>query len=221
MVGISNSVFRLTTSIRSNSGAAWATAADIKENRVHSVMRWPGRTERGEVKAPTELFYEDDELLWGFEVPMDADPVRWFKLLLLKEEDLDDDVKASEPLLRARKMLRENNKTAVDLVADYLRKLWQHTLQDIIDDRKEYIVDALRLHVVITVPAIWKGYARQAMETAARQAGILAPRSAGNTTLSFAPEPEAAALATLSEPGRRYQENDVYVVCDAGGGTVV
>lgn len=193
---------------------------DIKEGQVYPVTRWPG-CNREEAKAPTELFYEDDKLLWGFEVPNDADPVRWFKLLLLKEEDLDPDTRVSEPLLRARKMLKENGKSETDLIADYLRKLWQHVLAVMAQDRGKTIVDELRFHVVITVPAIWKGYARQGMKKAAKQSGVLDHRAAGQTTLSFVPEPEAAALATLSEPGRKVQPNDVFVVCDAGGGTVV
>lgn len=46
-------------------------------------------------------------------------------------------------------------------------------------------------------------------------------RPAGKTTISFAPEPEAAALATISEQGYGVKAGDVYVICDAGGGTVV
>ena len=83
------------------------------------------------------------------------------------------------------------------------------------------MVDGFTFHVVITVPAIWKGYARQDMEAAARQAGILDHRLAGPTTLGFSPEPEAAALATMCEIGVPIAEDDAYVICDAGGGTVV
>lgn len=118
-------------------------------------------------------------------------------------------------------MLREHDKTAVDLVADYLKEFWSHILSTINRARGESVVDALRFHVVITVPAIWKGYARQSMEQAAKKAGIMARRAAGRTTLSFAPEPEAAALSTLTEPGRRPKKGDVFIICDAGGGTVV
>lgn len=206
-----------------NSGAAWATLDDIKEGQVYPIVQWPGTKigNREEAKAPTELFYEDSKTLWGYEVPVDADPVRWFKLLLLKDEDVQENVKTSEPILRAKKMLREEEKSAVDLIADYLRLLWQHVVQSIETSRTKLIVDELRFHIVITVPAIWKGYARQRMQDAAKQGGLLDQRSAGPTTMSFAPEPEAAALATLSEPGRKFQHGDVFVVCDAGGGTVV
>ncbi|KAF3006150.1 hypothetical protein E8E14_006879 [Neopestalotiopsis sp. 37M] len=202
-----------------NSGAAWSTLDDIKEGQIYPITQWPG-TNREEAKAPTELFYEDSKTHWGFDVPVDADPVRWFKLLLLKDEDVEADVKSSEPLLRARKMLKENERSAIDLIADYLRQLWQHVIQSIEASRGEVIVGALRFHIVITVPAIWKIYARQGMQEAAKLAGLLDRRSAGPTTLSFVPEPEAAALATLSEPGRKFQQSDVFVVCDAGGGTV-
>lgn len=199
---------------------AWATVADFESEQINLITTWPG-TGREEGKVPTELFYEDDEIMWGYEIPIDGDPIRWFKLLLLKDEDLDDDVRRSEFILRGRRMLKENNKTPIELIADYLRMLWQYTLEHINKARGESVVDALKFHVVITVPAIWKGYARQSMEEAARQAGIFERRPAGDTTLSFAPEPEAAALSTLSEPGRSPKKGDVYMICDAGGGTIV
>ena len=199
---------------------AWATLADFEDGQINLITTWPG-TGREEGKCPTELFYEDDEIMWGYEIPVDGDPIRWFKLLLLKDEDLDKELRSSEFILRGRRMLKENNKTAIDFIADYLRKLWQYTLEHINKARGESVVDALKFHVVLTIPAIWKGYARQGMEEAAKRSGILGRRPAGETTLSFAPEPEAAALSTLSEPGRKPKQGDVYMICDAGGGTVV
>ncbi|KAI1104918.1 actin-like ATPase domain-containing protein [Jackrogersella minutella] len=201
------------------SGAAWATAADFEAGQINLITRWPG-TGREEGKAPTELFYEHEEILWGYDVPSDSDPVRWFKLLLLKDEDLDPEIRVSEYILRGRQMLRQNAKTPVQLVADYLRGFWEHVLHEITKARGANVIDALRFHVVITLPAIWKGYARQSMEEAARRSGILDERDAGDTILSFAPEPEAAALCTLCEPGRHIKKGDVYIICDAGGGTV-
>ncbi|KAL4864901.1 hypothetical protein BDV12DRAFT_200620 [Aspergillus spectabilis] len=201
------------------SGVAWATVADFTSDQINLITSWPG-TGREEGKAPTELFYEDDQIFWGYEIPDDADPVRWFKLLLVKDEDLSEETRSSEFILRGRKMLKETGKTAVGLISDYLRLLWDHIIETVKKSRGEYVIDALRFHVVITVPAIWKGYARQGMEEAARQAGILVSRPAGETVLSFVPEPEAAALSTLCEPGRRAQPGDLYVICDAGGGTV-
>ncbi len=159
--------------------------------------------------------------MWGYEVPSDADPVLWFKLLLLREEDLEEDLRQSDYYIRAKRKLRELNKTPTDIIADYLRALWQHTLNTIHKSRSKFVIAALAFHVVITVPAIWKDYARTSMQEAAAKAGILDHRSAGPTTLSFVPEPEAAGLVTLCEYGEMLKTDDVYVICDAGGGTVV
>lgn len=185
-------------------------------------MVWPeGRGEQG--KAPTEICYDDDveNPTWGYGIPAEGDPVRWFKLLLLKNEDIPEEVRDSDYLIQGRKMMRENGKTAIGIVADYLRALWGHVLDTITKSRGDSVVEAFTFHVVITVPAIWKPYARQAMQTAAEKAGITCSRPAGPTTLSFVPEPEAAALATLLEQGEGVKKEDVYLVCDAGGGTVV
>ncbi|KAI1362877.1 hypothetical protein F5Y08DRAFT_329774 [Xylaria arbuscula] len=201
------------------SGVAWATAADFKSEQVNIITSWPG-TGREEGKAPSEIFYEYGEMSWGYLVPSDGDPVRWFKLLLVQEEDLDPELRSSEFILRARQFMRTEGKTPVDLIADYLKALWAHTLQTIAKARGQTVLDALRFHIVLTVPAIWKGYARRDMTEAARISGMLDERLAGDTRLSFAPEPEAAALSTLTEPGRKVNKDDVYLVCDAGGGTV-
>ena len=103
----------------------------------------------------------------------------------------------------------------------YLKELWGHTLDSIRKARGDTILEALTFHIVITVPAIWKDYAREAMQQAASMAGMLSSRPAGKTTLTFAPEPEAAALSSLSDCKRSVDVGDVYVILDAGGGTVV
>jgi Molecular chaperone len=201
---------------------AWATVEDFERDEINIISNWPEHA-REEPKAPTELLYENGKVMWGYGIPHDGDPVRWFKLLLLRDEDMTEEQHQSEPLLRARKLMRETGKTATDLVADYLRLLWQHTMETIHMFRSKSVISALTFHVVITVPAIWKDYARKAMEEAARNAGILQARPIGPTTLTFVPEPEAAALVTLCERGREHdiETDDVYVICDAGGGTVV
>ncbi len=194
--------------------------ADFEAEQINPIASWPG-TGHEEGKAPTELFYEDDHVMWGFNIPADVDPIRWFKLLLLREQDLTGKLRESEFLIRARRIMREQKKTPIDLIADYLRALWGHILATIHKARGRSVVDALTFHVVITVPAIWKDYARQSMKEAAGKAGILDDRLAGPTTLSFAPEPEAAALASRFESKPSIDAGDVFVICDAGGGTVV
>lgn len=204
----------------SYSGAAWASVADFEAEHINLVTSWPG-TEREEGKAPSEIFYEEDQVKWGYEVPADADPIRWLKLLLLREEDLTAELKESQLLIRARQIIKDSKKTTIDLIADYLRALWGHILDRIRKKGGESAVEALTFHVVVTVPAIWKDYARVSMREAAKKSGLLDSRLAGPTTMAFAPEPEAAALASLYESKPNIDTGDVFVICDAGGGTVV
>ncbi|KAL2812144.1 hypothetical protein BDW59DRAFT_167879 [Aspergillus cavernicola] len=201
------------------SGVAWATASEFNKREINLITEWPDWPHE-ESKAPTQIYYEHDAIFWGYSVPRDSDPLAWFKLLLLKDEDLDQKIRSSEFIIRAKRKLRDENRSAVEVVADYLRALWGHTLEMIAKARGETILDGMSFHIVITVPAIWKGYARQSMRDAASKAGLLADRDAGKTRLSFVPEPEAAALASLSEPGFKVLPGGVYLICDAGGGTV-
>ncbi|KAJ5393608.1 uncharacterized protein N7487_011249 [Penicillium crustosum] len=201
------------------SGVAWATLSDFNRKSINLVTEWPDSLQE-EGKVATEMFYEYDNEFWGYGIPKDADPISWFKLLLLKDEDTPEDIRSSELFLRAKKKVRDEGKTAQDLVTDYLKLLWNHTLEMILKARGENVVNSLRFHIVITVPAIWKGYARQSMQEAAAKAGLLDERDAGKTHLTFVPEPEAAALATLSEEQNDAKPGDVYMICDAGGGTV-
>ncbi len=200
---------------------AWATRADFEHNQINFITSWPGNG-REEGKVPTELWYDDDgEPAWGYEVPADSEPFRWFKLLLLHAEDLGSKLQDFDFVVRTREMMETSGRTAVELITDYLRLLWEHTMSTIERSRGETVVEALAIHVVITVPAIWKGYARQAMKAAAKKSGILDTRVAGDTSLTFVPEPEAAALSTLLEQGSGVLPGNVYIICDAGGGTVV
>ncbi|KAL2820152.1 hypothetical protein BDW59DRAFT_164765 [Aspergillus cavernicola] len=203
------------------SGVAYATSSEFLTGNISPITEWPG-CGGDEGKAPTEIFYEHGTTSWGYAIPEDADPIRWFKLLLLKNEDLKEDVQSSEFYLLAKEKVRSENLRPVDLVADYLRLLWEHTLRVIEKSRGAQFLPALRYHIVITVPAIWKGYARQSMEEAANMAGLLAPRDIGKTRLSFVLEPEAAGMATLADPDHRdlVQTGNVWLILDAGGGTV-
>lgn len=131
------------------------------------------------------------------------------------------DLRDSDQIVKARKLLLDLGKTPEDCIADYLRALWKHTLKMIRKGHADYLIESLQFRVVLTVPAIWKDYARTAMQEAVKRAGILDRRIAGETTLVLAPEPEAAGLTALLEYGTAIKPGEVYVICDAGGGTVV
>ncbi|KAJ5515758.1 hypothetical protein N7527_007318 [Penicillium freii] len=192
------------------SGVSWITVARFNKEDINVITDWPG-TRKDEAKVPTRLSYENGakEPLWGFQVDNTEQALQWFKLLLLKEEDMWKDLRESDQLVKARRLLRDWVKTAEDCIADYLRALWKHTLKMIRKGHADYLIESLQFHVVLTVPAIWKDYARTAMQQAAKRAGILEHRSAGETTLIIAPEPEAAGLTALLEHGTAISPGEV------------
>lgn len=202
-------------------GVAWVRT-DQPEN-ISIVTNWEsefyGNGERE--KCPTSIHYGSDGTTWGYAIPSTVEPIQWLKLLLVNEDDLDDHLKHSPQLNRARELLRLAGKDAIETVADFLKLLWDHVLKNVRQSIGNRLVDKTPFRVVLTIPAIWKTDVVARMRQAARQAGILADRSCGQTTLSFITEPEAAALATFSDMKRRpdIETGDAFVVADCGGGT--
>ncbi|KAI1735230.1 hypothetical protein F4680DRAFT_453138 [Xylaria scruposa] len=175
-------------------------------------------------KVPSRIHYDKEtgDIKWGYNIPTDIQPIQWFKLLLLELEDLPANLRDSSHIQTARDMMETLGKTAIELVGDYLKVLWNHTIADIRARKGANLVNGTRYHVVLSVPAIWKDYVRDRMRQAAQRAGIFEDRLAGKTSLDFISEPEAAALATLPDLDNSddLAVGDSFVVMDAGGGTV-
>ncbi|KAF4998502.1 hypothetical protein FGRMN_3121 [Fusarium graminum] len=207
------------------SGVAWLLSG--KKEAIQIVTDWPTvnnyRTERP--KAPSAIFYRhrnDQNPSWGYATPEDDSVLRWFKLLLIDEKDLPEKVRKSPQVKAARALLHKCNKTPVQVFADYLGKIWDHSYPQIAAAEGDRFTDLYPLHFVVTLPAIWPDYVRKRMTASMQLAGLLSFTADGDTKISFISEPEAAALTSLNENAGRYQ-NEIgthFVVCDAGGGTV-
>ncbi|KAI1065452.1 hypothetical protein LB507_000129 [Fusarium sp. FIESC RH6] len=206
------------------SGVAWSYSREPGE--IEIVTSWDAELHHcSDVeKAPTQIYYDEKGqcVKWGYSIPPDKEPLKWFKLLLLDPKDLPAEVARSTQLQEARRLRNQSNKEPIEIISDFLRKLWDHSLESIKRGLGADLVQRTKLHVVITLPAIWPPYAQRRMKQAAQQSGILDVRSAGATTLRFITEPEAAALATIKDLCKRsnIKVGDTIVVCDAGGGTV-
>ncbi|KAM0341281.1 hypothetical protein ACHAPQ_000670 [Fusarium lateritium] len=205
------------------SGIAWAYSREPEE--IELVTSWDSELNHcSDVeKAPTQLFYDNDkDTTWGYSVPADKDALKWFKLLLLDTADIPADMLSSVQLRKARDLLDGIKKDPVNVIACFLRKIWNHAIDSIRRSVGAELLQKSRFHVVVTLPAIWPPYAQQRMKQAARVSGILDARSCGETTLRFISEPEAAALATIKDLSKRstIKVGDTMVICDAGGGTV-
>lgn len=87
----------------------------------------------------------------------------------------------------------------MDAIRDYLRELWKFSIITIKRAESALQVDLLSFKIVVTIPAIWPAYAQARMKEAIEKAGIMSRRAAGEPTLEFMSEPEAAAIAALED----------------------
>lgn len=190
---------------RSFSGAAWAITK--RPDEIHVITDWDSEyntcSDRG--KCPTHLEYGtvDHETPWGYNIPPHKDILRWFKLLLLEENDVADELAQSAQFKQAITLQSRLKKSPVELVSCFLRSLWEHCINSITGVLGSNEVDSCKISIIMTVPAMWPHYVQARMRTAADQAGMLRLRTtdAGTYTpaLHFVSEPEAAALAVLAE----------------------
>ncbi|KHO00120.1 Heat shock protein Hsp70 [Metarhizium album ARSEF 1941] len=193
------------------SGVAWAYSKEPEEIEV--VTTWNSDLNHCSdlEKTPTHLYFGKgrDNIKWGYAVPENDEVLEWFKLLLLKEQDLPSDLRHSPKVLEARRLQEASHRDVVDLVACFLTQLWKHALQSIEEANGKNLVEKCRFYVVMTLPAIWPHYAQESMRQAAQKAGILSKRCAGETVLSFVSEPEAAALATIKDHSKKSTIKDL------------
>ncbi|RGP70175.1 heat shock 70 kda 12b [Fusarium longipes] len=176
-------------------------------------------------KAPSTILYRDPndkDPPWGYLTPFGDGILRWFKLLLVNERDLPENVRDSNMLRDARELMQQLKKTPVQIFSDYLRNVWEYSLERIAAAGEKEWASIYRVHFVVTLPAIWPHYVRPRMLEAMKIAGLFDLTMDGNTSYSFISEPEAAALACLRENAGRstLEVGDHFIVCDAGGGTV-
>ena len=204
---------------------AWAYCH--QPNDIEVITNWDSKLSYNadNEKAPTKLLYsgKHSEVTWGYDIAAEHEPLKWFKLLLIDEEDLSPQLRDSAQLSDARRLIEGADRDPVEVISCYLRHLWNHAITTITREIGTGLIELSRFRVVITLPAIWPHYAQSRMKKAAEGAGILDIRPCGKTTLTFISEPEAAALATMRDLGRKtdLKVGDHFVVCDAGGGTVV
>ncbi|KAK5990390.1 Heat shock 70 kDa 12B-like protein [Cladobotryum mycophilum] len=206
------------------SGVAWSLSS--QPDQINIITNWDSilLNNSDKEKSPTAISYEDgnETPTWGYNVPSHVIAARWFKLCLLDDEDIPANIRESNQLKEARALLTRLNKHAIEVISNYLRELWDHSIENIERSVGRGLVQLSRFKIVVTLPAIWPAYAQARMKQAIEQAGILEMRSAGDTTLTFVSEPEAAALATIEDMCGRadIKPKDHFIVCDAGGGTV-
>jgi molecular chaperone DnaK (HSP70) len=185
------------------------TLSDGKE--VEVVTNWPGKagtnTDLFE-KVPSKIAYRDENpdatkakspggVLWGYEVKPSSVSYSWTKLLLdhqTERPDYDDTTNGVSEESEDRGLLRlPNGKTAVEVVTDYLRKLYKHCMKTL---EKHYatFLGITPIEFWFTMPAIWSDQAQNATRQAALKAGF---GSRPLDTIRMITEPEAGVLAAM------------------------
>ncbi|KAL8649970.1 MAG: hypothetical protein Q9226_005344 [Calogaya cf. arnoldii] len=201
------------------SGAGWAQT-ELPDDQ-HIIKQWPESEEHGveglsSEKVPTEIQYGPDGAInWGNRIRHDAQRHQWFKLELDPEKpqplvnlatDYPDE-KAAPP---------GYNQAPEKLVSDYLTALREHVEGVLQSSLERSIIATTPIEYIITVPAVWSDAAKNKTRDCAELAGM-----GSADDLKIISEPEAAAIYALQKmPKSSLDLGDVFVVCDAGGGTV-
>ncbi|KIX02411.1 uncharacterized protein Z518_08352 [Rhinocladiella mackenziei CBS 650.93] len=193
------------------SGIAYAFKTDSKPELV-SVLDWPGLESEKQPKTPTVISYDPKSkrsFTWGAQAHKHV-KIEGIKLLLDPEQDKPVYV----PATNTRAELAKLGKPPVEVVADYIRSIYEHALERIATKvPEEYLENEVQKKFVISVPAVWSDRAKDATLRAAKLAGIY--------PVTLIKEPEAAAMYTLHVlQDRGLGVGDALVICDAGGGTV-
>ncbi|KAI9277266.1 hypothetical protein BDA99DRAFT_430181 [Phascolomyces articulosus] len=205
------------------SGAAYAFT-NSTPIEVFDIQNWPHKSGNFYPKVPTVSVYSRQNNLfnkrltlseWGHgakKVALKPDVAKQYSIFLSQFKlHLDESLK--RPPLK-------NGLTPVQVVADYLAMLHKHTLQELsLGFANNYDPDTFRY--CLTVPALWSDKAKHLMRQAAIQAGLITPSDPPDR-LTLISEPEAAAIyceETMADQVS-LKDNDRFMVCDAGGGTV-
>jgi molecular chaperone DnaK (HSP70) len=218
--------YAISSSIGEQSIPLSKADADAIIEKVAIIKDWPNALHQSSEKTQTILAYDNGQLIaWGGRVrPSHKTKVAYFKLGL--QDNIGEHYSSSSPsksllggFLRTSNWKYESlpNKSAVDFAADYLKAIHQHVVNIVLPSHfgSEFLNNQ-KFSYVLTVPAIWTDKAKDLTRKAAVAAGI------PDDKLELITEPEAAALycATICVEVD-LKDGDRFLVCDAGGGTVV
>ena len=203
--------------------------AEALIEKVRMIKTWPNAAQQTAEKTPTLLGYEDGKMVtWGAKVKSNHKTqiaIAHFKLGLHEHvgrhygNESSNSTSLLGGFLRNPNWRHESlpNKSAIDFTTEYLTAIRKYVTEKILPSHygKTYL-HSQRISYALTVPAIWSDKAKELTRQAAMQAGI----SANNLVLISEPEDAALYCATMCTEVD-LKDGDRFLVCDAGGGTVV
>lgn len=136
--------------------------------KIDILMSWDN-TNNDYVKIPSVIKFDYPNDIWGVKTKHLSDALRWSKLTLVNQTDLDVGVRNSTQIQDSRATLQALNMSPVEAVSRYLKCVWEHCIEKLKIAEGEDTVDSSRFHVIFTIPAIWPPYARGRMQQAVEQ----------------------------------------------------
>lgn len=139
---------------------------------------------------PSVLSYNSQGAIsnWGYGVESADQAIKWAKILLQPEAHYAN--AENTPVAATAAILVKLGKTAVDVVADFLRLVWNFTREDISKKEGADWEQIYNVRCVLTVPAMWTPAGKENTLQAAKRAGL-------PSQITLVTEPEAAALVIL------------------------
>jgi hypothetical protein len=221
-----------------SAGISYIESSKAYQDQPQQFTNWEATsTVRAHHKVPTMIAYPKDEgsglsIIWGFEAwnqgPTSDNYIRYanFKLWLPIPDgsgyDSDDGmVWGPEGGSRGGK-----SRSAEEVTRDFLDLLFEH-FEKIVKNQWGYSRSNYDYHILFTVPATFSPATVKRFEEIVRNTRIVS--DGGSESIHFEVgsyrEPEAAGIHTIFELPSHHRKQlhigDSFVVCDAGGGTVV
>jgi molecular chaperone DnaK (HSP70) len=191
-------------------------ARQLVKEKIRVVHDWPGRSSGSHVfpeKTPSIIAYNTDAPIWGLQVTENDQPFASYFKLDLEPAAGRVGIELGQ---RNRRQHQLPDRDSMDIITDYLTCVYTY-IRDV-HFRALYGQTYLQnqhISIVMTVPALWTAFGQDLARTVAK-VGI------SGDTLSLVTEPEAAALYCISIcEDVDVESGDRFVMCDAGGGTVV
>ncbi|KAL8916869.1 MAG: hypothetical protein Q9208_008301 [Pyrenodesmia sp. 3 TL-2023] len=191
-----------------------------KSGDLTLINQWPDPVTGGidgtsKDKVPTELQLMNNHYKWGSQIASNAKRLQWFKLGLDATAQPAPSTIAEEfPDQRAT--TPDDEQSPQVLATEYLRALREHFLAVLKARLPASVFSTTPIEYVLTVPAIWSPAAVETTKICAQDAGM-----GKKEKLRIVSEPEAAAIWSLHRIADYDPKvGDIFVVCDAGGGTV-
>ncbi|KAI9736755.1 MAG: hypothetical protein M1834_000959 [Cirrosporium novae-zelandiae] len=211
-------------------GIAYINSQNPTDALVRVITNWPGgvtgKSSEYLEKVPSAVSYDFDNpsqrqhIQWGYQIKPGNRNYTWMKLLLDENAlatDYDDP--ALKTSIGSGMLGLPPNKSAVDVVADYLSGVYNHLMKCLREVNP--LLDMTPIEFWCTVPAMWSEKAQDATLEAAKKAGF---GSRDRDEVFQIKEPEAAAYAALKSIASNLANvldlGSSVLVCDCGGGTV-